>query len=263
MRGDSLDIRFGGAGSLKADGTVKKLKLNVGGVGSIDTRELHADTVDVSVGGVGSVKVWANQRWTPASAASARSRTTANPRRSTRAAAGWAASPRASKPAEGARQRGVASGRAEALTSGWPREAGAGTMRPPTNSASPPRPRRARGAPHEHPRHRHRRRRHRRPVLRAPLADAGHRILILEASSDRWGGRIETEDLDGFIAEMGPMRFEPTLQPRFAKLCAELGVELVDFAGPHRREHRRARRRPHARGAGPELAAAAAARRSC
>ena len=64
------------------------------------------------------------------------------------------------------------------------------------------------------------------------LADAGHRILILETSSDRWGGRIETEDLDGFIAEMGPMRFEPTLQPRFARLCAELGVELVDFAGP-------------------------------
>ena len=64
------------------------------------------------------------------------------------------------------------------------------------------------------------------------LADSGQRILVLEAASDRWGGRIETEDLDGFIAEMGPMRFEPTLQPRFAQLCAELDVELVDFAGP-------------------------------
>ncbi|MEK8032932.1 FAD-dependent oxidoreductase [Ideonella sp. DXS29W] len=64
------------------------------------------------------------------------------------------------------------------------------------------------------------------------LADAGHRVLILEAASDRWGGRIETEDLDGFIAEMGPMRFEPTLQPRFASLCAELGVGLVPFSGP-------------------------------
>lgn len=59
--GDSLDIRFGGAGSLKADGSVKTLKLNVGGVGSIDLRELHADAVDVNLGGVGSVKVWANQ----------------------------------------------------------------------------------------------------------------------------------------------------------------------------------------------------------
>ncbi|WP_073212254.1 FAD-dependent oxidoreductase [Massilia sp. CF038] len=64
------------------------------------------------------------------------------------------------------------------------------------------------------------------------LAEAGHKVLILEASSDRWGGRIETEDMDGFIAEYGPMRFEPTLQPRFAALCAELGVGLVDFSGP-------------------------------
>ena len=64
------------------------------------------------------------------------------------------------------------------------------------------------------------------------LAEAGHQVLILEASSDRWGGRIETEDMDGFIAEYGPMRFEPTLQPRFAQLCAELGVGLVDFSGP-------------------------------
>ncbi|PWF45446.1 flavin monoamine oxidase family protein [Massilia glaciei] len=64
------------------------------------------------------------------------------------------------------------------------------------------------------------------------LAEAGHPVLILESSSDRWGGRIETEDMDGFIAEYGPMRFEPTLQPRFARLCAELGVRLVDFSGP-------------------------------
>ncbi len=62
MAGDNLDIRFGGAGSLRAEGSVKNLKLNVGGVGSIDTRQLHADNVDVSVGGVGSVKVWASAR---------------------------------------------------------------------------------------------------------------------------------------------------------------------------------------------------------
>jgi len=61
MSGDALEVRFGGAGSLKADGTVRNLKLNVGGVGSIDTRELHADAVDVNLGGVGSVKVWAGQ----------------------------------------------------------------------------------------------------------------------------------------------------------------------------------------------------------
>ena len=68
------------------------------------------------------------------------------------------------------------------------------------------------------------------------LGEAGHQVLILEASADRWGGRIETEDMDGFIAEYGPMRFEPTLQPRFAGLCKELGVNLIDFSGPSAEE---------------------------
>jgi hypothetical protein len=62
MSGDSLAVRFGGAGNLKADGTVGNLTLNIGGVGSIDTRELHAESANVNVGGVGSVKVWASAR---------------------------------------------------------------------------------------------------------------------------------------------------------------------------------------------------------
>lgn len=62
MSGDSLDVRFAGAGSLKADGSVRNLRLNVGGVGAIDTRDLHAETANVNVGGVGSVKVWASTR---------------------------------------------------------------------------------------------------------------------------------------------------------------------------------------------------------
>jgi len=62
MSGDSLAVRFGGAGNLKADGTVRNLTLNIGGVGSIDTRELHAESANVDVGGVGSVKVWASAR---------------------------------------------------------------------------------------------------------------------------------------------------------------------------------------------------------
>ncbi len=61
MSGDRLDVRFGGAGSLKGDGSVRNLALNIGGVGSIDLRELHADSANVNVGGVGSVKVWASQ----------------------------------------------------------------------------------------------------------------------------------------------------------------------------------------------------------
>ena len=62
MSGDSLDVSFSGAGNLKADGSVKSLKLNIAGVGSIDTRELHAESANVNVGGVGSVKVWASER---------------------------------------------------------------------------------------------------------------------------------------------------------------------------------------------------------
>jgi len=62
MSGDALDLRFGGAGSLKAEGSVRTLTLNVGGVGSIDTRELHAENASVNVGGVGHVKVFASTR---------------------------------------------------------------------------------------------------------------------------------------------------------------------------------------------------------
>jgi len=62
MSGDSLEVRFSGAGSLKAEGSVRNLTLEVGGVGSIDTRALHAETATVDVGGVGSVKVWASRQ---------------------------------------------------------------------------------------------------------------------------------------------------------------------------------------------------------
>jgi hypothetical protein len=62
MSGDSLAVRFSGAGNLKAEGSVRNLTLNIGGVGSIDTRELHAESANVNVGGVGSVKVWASAR---------------------------------------------------------------------------------------------------------------------------------------------------------------------------------------------------------
>ena len=62
VSGDRLEVTFGGAGSLKADGKVKQLKLNVGGVGDIDTRALQAEQADVRVGGVGSVRVTATAR---------------------------------------------------------------------------------------------------------------------------------------------------------------------------------------------------------
>lgn len=60
--GDALDVTFGGAGSLRADGHVKSLRLHVGGVGDVDTRGLQAEDADVDLGGVGSAKVTATGR---------------------------------------------------------------------------------------------------------------------------------------------------------------------------------------------------------
>jgi hypothetical protein len=62
MAGDRLDVSYSGAGSLRADGQVKALRLDVSGVGSIDARELHAESADVHVSGVGSVRVYASER---------------------------------------------------------------------------------------------------------------------------------------------------------------------------------------------------------
>lgn len=63
------------------------------------------------------------------------------------------------------------------------------------------------------------------------LARRGHSVIVTELS-DQWGGRIETSKLDGFIAEFGPMRFEPDLQPRFKQLVDSLKIELEPFTGP-------------------------------
>lgn len=62
MSGDALEVELSGAGGLKADGSVKSLKLTLGGVGSVDARNLHAENVDARVGGVGSVRVFASAR---------------------------------------------------------------------------------------------------------------------------------------------------------------------------------------------------------
>lgn len=68
------------------------------------------------------------------------------------------------------------------------------------------------------------------------LGEKGHHVFLLEASPDRWGGRIETVDMERFIAEYGPMRFEPHLQPKFHKLIQGLGIEYKDFVGPEAEE---------------------------
>ncbi|RTY86465.1 FAD-dependent oxidoreductase [Flavobacterium sp. GT3R68] len=64
------------------------------------------------------------------------------------------------------------------------------------------------------------------------LSENGHQVTLIEASPDRWGGRMETTIMEGFITEWGPMRFETQLQPKFGKLIEELKIELVPFTGP-------------------------------
>ena len=75
------------------------------------------------------------------------------------------------------------------------------------------------------------------------LAKEGYAVTILELRK-QLGGRIETADLRGFNgpaaltrrpcfkAEVGPMRFELQLQPRFHSLCKEMGIALSEFSGP-------------------------------
>ena len=64
------------------------------------------------------------------------------------------------------------------------------------------------------------------------LSEKGHDITLLEASPDRWGGRMETSIMEGFITEWGPMRFETKLQPKFGQLIEDLNIEMVPFTGP-------------------------------
>jgi hypothetical protein len=58
------------------------------------------------------------------------------------------------------------------------------------------------------------------------------RVTLFEALP-KLGGKIETVDICGFNAELGPMRFEPkAVQPTFHRLCQELGISLVKFPVP-------------------------------
>ncbi len=55
-----------------------------------------------------------------------------------------------------------------------------------------------------------------------------HRMALFEAS-DRFGGRIETVEMDGFLAEFGPMRFEQRAQPLLMRLIQDLQLETCYF----------------------------------
>jgi len=60
------------------------------------------------------------------------------------------------------------------------------------------------------------------------LKGPGHEISLFEGTG-RFGGRIETVDMGGFLAEYGPMRFEKMAQPLLMDLIAELGLETYHF----------------------------------
>lgn len=55
-----------------------------------------------------------------------------------------------------------------------------------------------------------------------------HKIALFE-EADRFGGRIETVEMDGFLAEFGPMRFEKKGQPLLMNLIQELKLATCYF----------------------------------
>jgi oxygen-dependent protoporphyrinogen oxidase len=64
------------------------------------------------------------------------------------------------------------------------------------------------------------------------LAEAGRRVALVEAS-DRLGGKIQTETVDGFVVEAGPDSFIAT-RPAATRLCLHLGLhdELLGTTEP-------------------------------
>ena len=60
MSGDKLAIHFGGAGNLHADGTVRHLTMNIGGVGSV--KVWASNDLNASLGGVGSLTYYGDPK---------------------------------------------------------------------------------------------------------------------------------------------------------------------------------------------------------
>ncbi len=67
------------------------------------------------------------------------------------------------------------------------------------------------------------------------LGRLGYDVQLFELSEDRWGGRIDSrtfrrDDSPDFIAEFGPMRFEPDLQVRLRRLCFHVSIAFDPFS---------------------------------
>ena len=63
------------------------------------------------------------------------------------------------------------------------------------------------------------------------LLQKHHSVTLCECL-DRLGGRIETQDLHGFKAECGPMRFELEIEPHFRSLAQRLKIDFAKFTPP-------------------------------
>jgi hypothetical protein len=56
---DQVDLKLRGAGHIAVNGHSKLLRANLGGVGSLDARQLQADAVDLDMSGLGGATVYA------------------------------------------------------------------------------------------------------------------------------------------------------------------------------------------------------------
>jgi hypothetical protein len=56
---DKVELSLRGAGRIEVNGATKQLTARLGGVGSLEARELRADNVEVKLTGLGSATVFA------------------------------------------------------------------------------------------------------------------------------------------------------------------------------------------------------------
>ena len=61
------------------------------------------------------------------------------------------------------------------------------------------------------------------------LSEKGHSVTLIEASPDRWGGRMETSTMEGFITEWGPMRFETQLGTFYRTKGKPISLSTIRF----------------------------------
>jgi hypothetical protein len=62
IRGERLDVKYRGAGSVGINGEVKTFKMTAEGVGEVDAKALLANDADINFRGIGDVKVTAKNR---------------------------------------------------------------------------------------------------------------------------------------------------------------------------------------------------------